>query len=46
MEILFTDIIFQLSSEEGKAITTIQEVSKSVKGNMVLLNDQVERGTV
>ena len=46
MEILFNDIIFQLSSEEGKAITSIQEVSKSVKGNMVLLNDQVERGTV
>ncbi|GAB3806938.1 SA1320 family protein [Virgibacillus kimchii] len=46
MEILFNDIIFQLSSEEGKAITSIQDVSKSVKGNMVLLNDQVERGTV
>ncbi|WP_164217819.1 hypothetical protein [Virgibacillus sp. YIM 98842] len=46
MEILFNDIIFQLSSEEGKAIASIQEVSKSVKGNMVLLNDQVERGTI
>lgn len=47
MDRLFKDIVFQLSDqEEGIAIEALCEVSQSVKQNMSILNEQVDRGTI
>ncbi|MEN1969918.1 hypothetical protein WMZ97_17810 [Lentibacillus sp. N15] len=46
MEILFEDIIYQLSSQHAGAIESAVEVSKGVHSNIRLLNNQVSRGTL
>ncbi|MCG1022815.1 SA1320 family protein [Sutcliffiella horikoshii] len=46
MEILFADIIHQLSSQQAVSIDVLVEVSKKVKQNMGILQEQVERGTI
>ncbi|MER2090230.1 MAG: hypothetical protein ABS920_10855 [Sporosarcina sp.] len=46
MEILFKDITFQLSHEKGDAIEASLEISESVLHNILLLSEQVDRGTI
>ncbi len=46
MEILFKDITFQLAYEKGNAIEASLEISESVLSNIVLLNEQVDRGAI
>lgn len=46
MEILFADIIQQLSSQQAVSIDGLVDVSKKVKQNMGILQEQVERGTI
>ncbi|MFZ0578221.1 MAG: hypothetical protein WAM41_12025 [Psychrobacillus psychrotolerans] len=46
MELLFNDIIFQLSGEKAKAIEATLEISKNVLNNIQLLREQVNRGTL
>lgn len=46
MEILFNDIIFQLSDETANAIEATLEISKSVLSNVQILKEQVSRGTL
>ncbi|MEK5217093.1 SA1320 family protein [Psychrobacillus sp. FSL H8-0487] len=46
MELLFNDIIFQLSGEKAKAIEATLEISKNVLNNIQLLKEQVNRGTL
>ncbi|WP_339146708.1 MULTISPECIES: hypothetical protein [unclassified Sutcliffiella] len=46
MEILFADIIHQLSSQQAVSIDVLVDVSKKVKQNMGILQEQVERGTI
>ncbi|TCP24902.1 hypothetical protein EV207_1225 [Scopulibacillus darangshiensis] len=46
MALLFSDIVSQLSHHEAKAIDTLCDISKSVKGNMQLLDEQIARGTL
>ncbi|MBA4537637.1 hypothetical protein H1Z61_10960 [Bacillus aquiflavi] len=43
MELLFNDIIYQLSNHKAKAIDALCEMSKSVSKNIKLLNEQVDR---
>jgi len=43
MQVLFDDIVYQLSNNEGEAITELYDVSKSVKINMGKLEKQIER---
>lgn len=46
MELLFNDIIFQLSNEKANAIEATLEVSKNVLSNLQILKEQVNRGTL
>lgn len=46
MDLLFSDIVTQLSNHKAKAITALKEESQSVKDNMFLLREQVELGTI
>ncbi|UOQ94676.1 hypothetical protein MUO14_06935 [Halobacillus shinanisalinarum] len=46
MELLFTDIVHQLSDHKADAVVALRKVSESVLGNMNLLNQQVNRGTM
>lgn len=46
MDRLFKDIVFQLSDEKAIAIEALCEVSEAVKQNMVILHEQVDRGTI
>jgi hypothetical protein len=43
MQLLFDDIVFQLSDHEAEAITVLHDVSSSVKTNMSILEEQIER---
>jgi hypothetical protein len=43
MQLLFDDIVFQLSDHEAEAITVLHDVSSSVKTNMGILEEQIER---
>ncbi|SDY17480.1 hypothetical protein SAMN05421736_101573 [Evansella caseinilytica] len=45
MQIVFHDIVRQLSTNRGKAIVALRDTSKSVFNNMATLETQVERGT-
>ncbi|MGM9956102.1 MAG: SA1320 family protein [Peribacillus sp.] len=46
MEVLFEDITFQLSGQKAMAIEATLEISKNVLGNIQLLKEQVNRGTL
>ena len=46
MDMLFEDIVHQLSSHKAKSITSLQDLSKQVKDNLRLLREQTERGTL
>ncbi len=46
MELIFADIIQQLSDEKANSIEETLDVSKSVKTNLELLREQVERCTL
>jgi len=46
MEMVFNDIVYQLSHEQAKAIDATVETSESVLDNIQLLKKQVERGTL
>ncbi|WP_051359401.1 SA1320 family protein [Paucisalibacillus globulus] len=46
MNLVFDDIIYQLSGEKSQAVTESLEISKSIKGNIGILGEQVERGTI
>jgi len=46
MELLFNDIIFQLSDEKANAIEATLDVSKNVLSNIQLLKEQVNCGTL
>ncbi|WP_416148978.1 SA1320 family protein [Salipaludibacillus sp. HK11] len=43
MQVIFDDIVYQLSNNEAKAITELHDVSKNVKINMGKLEEQIER---
>lgn len=44
MELLFTDIVRQLSSQEAKAINALESQSKKILRNISLLRKDVQRG--
>ncbi|WHY33955.1 hypothetical protein QNH44_23590 [Cytobacillus firmus] len=46
MEMLFDDVVYQLGNHKAEAIEALCEVSKKVKGNMGVLYEQVDRGTI
>ncbi|MBU9720568.1 MULTISPECIES: SA1320 family protein [Bacillaceae] len=46
MQLLFNDIVYQLSHNKGKAIRALQISSNSVKQKMNKLEEQLERGTL
>lgn len=46
MELLFNEIIYQLADEKANAIEETLEVSKNVLGNIQILKEQVDRGTL
>lgn len=46
MELLFNEIIYQLADEKANAIEETLEVSKNVLGNLQILKEQVDRGTL
>lgn len=46
MEMLFNDIVFQLSNQRAQAIEGTVETSRSIVGNIVILREGVEKGTV
>jgi hypothetical protein len=46
MDMLFEDIVSQLSTHKAKSITSLQELSRQVKDNMRLLKEQTARGTI
>ncbi|MFV8830334.1 SA1320 family protein [Alkalihalobacterium sp. APHAB7] len=46
MELLFNDIVYQLSHNQGKAIKALQLTGNSVRQNMSKLEEQLERGTL
>lgn len=46
MEMLFDDVVYQLGNHKAEAIEALCEVSKKVKGNMGILYEQVDRGTI
>src|SRR5690625_7173931 len=43
MEILFNDIIYQLSNHQAKSVDDIVSSSRSVLANMEVLKDDIER---
>ncbi|BCB05814.1 SA1320 family protein [Bacillus sp. KH172YL63] len=46
MELLFDDIVYQLSHHKGKSIEALCEISKRLKNNMIQLRQQVDRVTL
>ncbi|WP_079529590.1 SA1320 family protein [Halobacillus hunanensis] len=46
MEMLFQDIVYQLSDHKADSIVALRKVSESALGNMNLLHQQVNRGTM
>ncbi|MFD2924025.1 SA1320 family protein [Halobacillus naozhouensis] len=46
MKMLFQDIVYQLSDHKADSIVALRKVSESALGNMNLLNQQVNRGTM
>ncbi|MGM0854046.1 MAG: SA1320 family protein [Bacillota bacterium] len=46
MEMLFDDIVYQLSHHKGKSIQALCEISQRVKDNMIQLRQQVDRVTM
>ncbi|MCC5804327.1 hypothetical protein H7H33_21220 [Rossellomorea vietnamensis] len=46
MELLFDDIVYQLSHHKGKSVQALCEISKRLKDNMILLREQVDRVTL
>ncbi|WP_412103613.1 SA1320 family protein [Rossellomorea aquimaris] len=46
MELLFDDIVYQLSHHKGKSIQALCEISKRLKDNMIQLREQVDRVTL
>jgi hypothetical protein len=46
MELLFDDIVYQLSHQKGKSIEALCEISKRLKNNMIQLRQQVDRVTL
>ncbi|TGA99935.1 hypothetical protein E4665_03025 [Sporolactobacillus shoreae] len=46
MELLFQDIVRQLSAQKGQSITALYEHSKSILKNVKLLHSDVARGTL
>ncbi|QHE63263.1 hypothetical protein FHE72_21450 [Rossellomorea vietnamensis] len=46
MEMLFDDIIYQLSHHKGKSVQALCEISKKLKDNMIQLREQVDRVTL
>lgn len=46
MEMLFNDIVFQLSAQRAQAIEGTVETSRSILGNIVILREGIEKGTV
>ncbi|WHY61592.1 SA1320 family protein [Cytobacillus firmus] len=46
MEMLFDDVVYQLGNHKAEAIEALCDVSKKVKGNMGILYEQVDRGTI
>lgn len=46
MEMLFDDIVHQLSQHKGNSIQALCEISQRVKDNMVQLREQVDRVTM
>lgn len=45
MEILFSDIVFQLSNQEAKAIDATVATSRSVLANIEILREDIAKGT-
>ncbi|MBM7542920.1 SA1320 family protein [Amphibacillus cookii] len=43
MQLLFDDIVFQLSDHEAEAITSLYDVSSNVKQNMSIIEEQTAR---
>ncbi|WP_163530080.1 SA1320 family protein [Halobacillus ihumii] len=46
MEMLFQDIVYQLSDHKADSVVALRKVSESALGNMNLLHQQVNRGTM
>ncbi|WLR41517.1 hypothetical protein LC087_11515 [Bacillus carboniphilus] len=46
MEMLFDDIVYQLSDQKATAIDELCEISKKVKSNMSIMKEQVDRVTI
>lgn len=46
MDLLFEDIVSQLSNHQAKSITSLQVLSQQVKDNISLLKEQTVRGTI
>ncbi|MFC0187259.1 SA1320 family protein [Fictibacillus aquaticus] len=46
MDMLFKDIVHQLSGHKANAIDALHQVSAKVKENMAVLHEQVDRGTL
>ncbi|WP_026089148.1 MULTISPECIES: hypothetical protein [Bacillus] len=46
MELLFNDIVFQLSEQKANAIEATLEISQNVLRNIQLLKEQVQLGTL
>ncbi|WP_113928840.1 hypothetical protein [Bacillus sp. P14.5] len=46
MELLFDDIVYQLSHHKGNSIQALCEISKRLKNNMIQLRQQVDRVTL
>jgi hypothetical protein len=44
MELLFQDIVHQLSGQEAKAITALENQSKTILKNIKHLRSDVQRG--
>ncbi|MBH0161864.1 SA1320 family protein [Fictibacillus sp. 26RED30] len=45
MDMLFKDIVYQLTHNKGLAIDALSEISEHVKNNMLVMHEQTERGT-
>ena len=46
IDMLFEDIVNQLSDHKARSITSLQDLSQQVKYNIRLLREQTERGTL
>ncbi|MFG6496260.1 hypothetical protein P8610_12915 [Fictibacillus sp. UD] len=45
MDLLFKDIVFQLTHNKGLAIDALSDISQHVKNNLLMMHEQTERGT-